>query len=212
MGMDMYACRLRKVTDKEKEYFIKHVGNIKETSKYANVFPIPESWIVNDPSLYKDIMDLLTPVQVFDLDEWVLRDELDFPLIKNHFGIPQSYEMRTWKVFPEKQVIVYRFADEKREHYEDVTIRLEDLEAFGKPMDYYLIYRVDLECWHKCYDLIDGLDEEYENGVITLDGYHKCNYKMIELLKNYKDPYYNSEKYHRYTEYDEDIYVHRVGG
>ena len=175
MGLDMYAYRLRKPTEKELE-------NIKTTGKIPDHFITIPKDNINENSC-RDIKPFaeLTPVKMKYINMEQIRKDNDIP--DNMYCFCTRYR---------EDAIWYKFVHENESKGIVVSHKdIEDKYTITSIEDRYIAHIDDVGYWRKEYNLQDTLHELYD-GYIENCGFHKCSPEMIKAMLDEK---YNNETY-----------------
>ena len=175
MGLDMYAYRLRKPTEKELE-------DIKTTGKIPDHFITIQKDDI-DKNSCKDVKPFakLMPVKIEYINMEQIRKDNDIP--DNMYCFGTGYR---------EDAVHYNFihGDESKNivvSYKDI----EDKYTITSVEDRYIAHIDNVGYWRKEYTLQDTLHELYD-GYIENCGFHKCSPEMIEAMLDKK---YDNEAY-----------------
>jgi len=176
MGLDMYAYRVRKLTDKElaktEGRDMKNVGE--------NVLCIPTEEIVKskDGSL-TDLIPYMRPLHA-------TKTETDFDQIKRDYDVPDDWELCGCSY--NGRIATFRFCGNGDwENLKVVNIHHQKCEEYERTrtLPCMAVYYEQVAYWRKEYLLEDALYEAYDGEIINC-GFHLANEKMKHLMLKYK--------------------------
>lgn len=177
MGLDMYALRIKKLTDSE-------IKNIKKTKK------IPDKFIsfLADKSNENELKDLVP----FATKVSVNTEYIDMKKIKSDNGISENAYIGGEGYHGE--TISYTFIDPDTRDYKKVDLTRDDIlknYIITEPEERFVVNGEPIGYWRKEYKLQDKLYDLYPGTIDNL-GYHKCTPEMIDAMKGYA---YDDEPY-----------------
>lgn len=176
MGLDVYAYRIRKVTDEK----IKNITSVEEAKKMG--FETLDMAVINESiedgnTEYKDLLPYLT---VKFLNSSCLKVEAFCEAL----GIKDTGEIvgRSYSA----DVVSYSIRDANAENKSRTVSFTKDefLKGFceTKSVEVGILEIENVGYWRKNSDLVDRMEEAYGD-TITNCGYHKMNEEMIEIYE-----------------------------
>lgn len=190
MGLDVYAYRIRKVSDEE----IKDITSVEEVTARGGLEALPMATInesiANGNTEYRDLLPYLT---VKFLDSTCLKIE-EFC---DALGIKDTDEIvgRSYSA----DAVSYSIRDVNTENKSRTVSFTKDefLKGFceTKPVEVGIFEIENVGYWRKNSDLVDRMEEAYGD-TITNCGYHEMNEEMIEI--------YEEEAEHPVTDLSDD--------
>lgn len=179
MGLDMYALKIRSLTEKEL------AACVKRSKLPKNVVCILDAKLKGRPA------ELIFDLKNVYLSSVISVDYVDFNLIKEDCGIPSKwmYVGTSVKGNSDGQQVIYTFSSNRLGIGECKTVTLTSTElddyTYSKKEPCKLFYEEEVGYWCKKYDLRNKLEELYDGVGFFNCGYHKCNREMRRLMKEY---------------------------
>ena len=173
MGLDMYAFKIRKITDEEKE--VLEASMPKSHPDDIFLFPVPEQGTEN----YEMLKDLKEYATTMNLPQTYI----NMAKIREDNNIPEEAVIGG-TIYGAKSITYDFYFGKGNASSRSVELTREEIEEnylFDQQEDFWVVHAEECGYWRKHYRLEDDLYELYD-GTIYNCGYHKCNEKMLALL------------------------------
>ena len=181
MGLDMYAYRVRKLTDEElTEIEGRNVSNLGD-----EVLCIPEEDIAeNEDGAFADLLPYIRQVNV-------AKTETDFDKIRRDYGVPDSWELYSYGY--NGSATTLRFWGGNRNNVKEISISYQKSKEYERTriVPCRAVHYVEVGYWRKEYDLEDALYEAYDGQIVNC-GFHLANEKMQRLMLEH-DAYFSPD-------------------
>jgi len=175
MGLDMYAFRIKKVTEEEAQ--LCQGLSSKEITK--NGFTLFYDQSEDTLALITEILPYLKPVQYH-------YEAMDLQKVKKEYGVPED-ALQTGAAY-EPAGITYHFCTGTGEDYKSFPVKIsrDDVRRFVvTALERGYIARMgDCAYWRKNYDLADLISQQHDNPIQNC-GYYVLSMEEQRLVERY---------------------------
>ena len=169
MGLDHYVYRMKQIG---KKTLLQLNGKKEDDFDYHEYLILDKDYVDDNPSMYKDIMTILRPIQI-------VKEYVNMDLIRKDNNIPEDWHLGL-RSYGED--ITYGFYG--RDHQSKqvhLTVEQHKKYEYSELVDSYICYCTEVHYMRKEYDIQDAMYELHD-GDIQNCGYYHMSEEMIDKL------------------------------